>query len=95
MSKVNSLPEAQIEALAMTLGECGSGTDISRVLEDRGLTDRSGQSTKWRRLYWIFLDCQKRDKCANRVLDFAKSFLTPARFVGRQEDFEQSPRSRE
>ena len=88
MSKVHSLPEAQIEALAMALGECGSGTDISRVLEDRGLTDRSGQSTKWRRLYWVFLDCQRRDKCANRVLDFTKSFLTPARFVGRQEAFE-------
>jgi len=48
--------EGQIEYLARLLGECGSGTDISRVLNDRGLVDGSGESTKWRRLYWVFLD---------------------------------------
>jgi uncharacterized protein (TIGR02391 family) len=59
------------------------------VLADRGLSDNSGESTKWRRLYWVFLDVQRRDKCANRILDFIKSFLTPARFVGRSEEFER------
>ena len=87
MSKVDSMPEGQIEGLAKVLGECGSGSDISRVLEDRGLADRSDQSTKWRRLYWVFLDVQRRDKCANRILDFIRSFLAPARFVGRQDEF--------
>jgi uncharacterized protein (TIGR02391 family) len=72
------------------LGDCGSGTDISRVLNDRGLTDNSGESTKWRRLYRIFLECQQRDRCANRVIDFIQSFLIPARFVGRNEAFESS-----
>jgi uncharacterized protein (TIGR02391 family) len=71
------------------MGDCGSGTDITRVLADRGLSDNSGESTKWRRLYWVFLDVQRRDKCANRILDFIKSFLTPARFVGRSEEFER------
>ena len=80
--------EGQIESLAKVLGECGSGTDISRVLADRGLTDGSGESTKWRRLYSIFLETQRHDQSANRVLDFIKSFLTPARFVGRNENFE-------
>ena len=89
MSKVACLPEGQIEGLAKLLGECGSGTDITRVLQDRRLTDNSGESTKWRRLYWVFLDVQRQDMCANRVLDFVQSFLTPARFVGRREVFEQ------
>jgi uncharacterized protein (TIGR02391 family) len=88
MSKVPSLPEGQIEALAKLLGECGSGTDITRVLNDRGLADNSGESTKWRRLYRLFLDTQRKDGCANRILDFVQSFLTPARFVGRNEVFE-------
>ena len=88
MSKVDSMPEGQIEGLAKVLGECGSGSDISRVLEDCGLADRSGQSTKWRRLYWVFLDVQRRDKCANHILDFIRSFLAPARFVGRQDEFD-------
>ena len=89
MSKVACLPEGQIEGLAKLLGECGSGTDITRVLQHRRLTDNSGESTKWRRLYWVFLDVQRQDMCANRVLDFVQSFLTPARFVGRREVFEQ------
>jgi uncharacterized protein (TIGR02391 family) len=74
--------------LAKLLGECGSGTDITRVLNDRALEDNSGESTKWRRLYWIFLDTQRKHGCANRVLDFIHSFLTPARFVGRRAVFD-------
>ena len=88
MSAVPSFPEGQIEALARLLGECGSGTDISRVLSDRGLVDSSGESTKWRRLYRVFLESQKQHQCSNRILDFIQSFLIPARFVGRSEQFE-------
>jgi uncharacterized protein (TIGR02391 family) len=88
MASVSSFPEGQIEALARVLGECGSGTDISRVLQDRGLVDSSGESTKWRRLYWVFLDSQKTHHCANHVIDYIRAFLTPARFVGRAEEFE-------
>jgi len=89
MSAVPSFPEGQIEALAKLLGECGSGTDITRVLNDRGIQDNSGESTKWRRLYWIFLQSQRQHGCSNHVLDFIGAFLTPARFVGRNTEFEQ------
>lgn len=88
MSSFPSFPEGQVEALAKLLGECGSGTDISRVLDNRGLIDSSGESTNWRRLYSIFLESQRQSRCANRVLDFIQAFLTPARFVGRSEEFE-------
>jgi len=88
MSTVPSFQEGQIESLARMLGECGSGTDITHVLRDRGLVDKSGQSTKWRRLYWVFLNSQRQHGCANRVIDFVQSFLIPARFVGRNEEFE-------
>ena len=76
MTKIDTMPEGQIEALAKVLGECGSGTDITRILQNQGLIDSSGESTKWRRLYWMFLDLQRRDRCANRVLSFIESFLT-------------------
>lgn len=86
--RVPPLPEAQVESLARLLGDCGTGSDISRVLKDRGIADRSGESTKWRRLYTIFLDLQRRESSANRVLDFVQAFLSPARYVGRSEEFE-------
>lgn len=88
MSTVPAFSEGQLKALADLLGECGTGSDITRVLDDRGLEDRSGESTKWRRLYWVFRDSQRRYDCANQVIDFIQTFLTPARFVRRSEEFE-------
>ena len=88
MSSIPSFQEGSIETLAKILGECGSGSDISRVLADRSIHDGSGESTKWRRLYWIFLEIRRRDKCANRIVDFIQSFLTPARFAGRNDELE-------
>ncbi len=92
MASVPAFPEGQVEALARLLGECGSGTDISRVLDDRGLRDLSGESTKWRRLYSIFLQSQREHRCANQVIDFIGAFLKPARFVGRNDAFENHRR---
>ncbi len=88
MSAVLPFPAAQIEALAKLLGEYGTGTDISRVLQDCGLVDSSGESTKWRRLYWVFRDSQEQYKCANHVMDFIQSFVAPVRFVGKNQEFE-------
>lgn len=88
MTVVPSFEEASVESLARLVAECGSGSDITRVLAARNIHDGSGESTKWKRLYWVFLDVQRRDRCANRILDFIQSFLAPARFVGRNHDFE-------
>lgn len=88
MTLIPPLKEGEIQSLAQVLGECGSGTDISRVLKDRGLEDGSGESTKWRRLYSIFLEYQQQHQCANGILDFIRSFLTPPRFAGRNDEFE-------
>lgn len=88
MIPIEPFNEGTIEALAKVLGECGSGSDISRVLRDRGFIDNSGESTKWRRLYHIFLTSQRETRSPNQVLDFIRSFLTPTRFAGRNNEFE-------
>ncbi|RJQ07832.1 MAG: TIGR02391 family protein [Dehalococcoidia bacterium] len=93
MSAVPSFPDGQIESLARFLGECGSGSDISRVLQARKLVDQSGESTKWRRLYAVFSTIQQTDGSANRILDFVQAFLAPTRFVGRNEEFEANRES--
>lgn len=89
MSAVPPIEDGQVEALAKVLGECGSGTDITRVLNACGLVDHSGESTKWRRLYAIFHNSQLRTRSASQILAFIKSFVSPARFVGRSDEFEQ------
>jgi len=89
MSTIPPFPEGQIETLARMLAECGTGSDITRVLNDRSLKDESGESTKWRRLYWVFMRSQKQYWCANLILDFIGSFLSPTRYVGRSDEFER------
>lgn len=89
MSQVPPFDQSHIESLAKLLGESGSGTDITRVLEARGIKDDSGESTKWKRLYQVFLRIQEEGKSGARVLDFIQAFLAPARYVGRREEFER------
>mgnify|MGYP003880667111 CR=1 FL=1 len=43
-------------------------------------------------MYTIFLESQRQHRCANHVIGFVQSFLTPARFVGRSEEFENHRR---
>ena len=90
MSTIPVFAEGNIETLSKLLGDCGTGSDISRVLHACSIQDRSGESTKWRRLYWTFLDIQRRDGNSNRTLSFIQSFLAPARFVGRNGEFEDN-----
>lgn len=89
MSVIPSFPEGLVEGLSRVLGECGTGSDISRVLAACGLEDNSSVSTKWRRLYWVFMQSQQDYGVANHILAFIQSFLTPARFVGRNDEFEE------
>ena len=92
MATFPPLEDGQIEAIAKVLGECGTGSDIDRAFAARGLVDLSQQSTKWRRLYWVFSDSQTRFHCANHVLEFIRQYLSPSRFVGAGEAFERHRR---
>lgn len=89
MQGVMNLSEGQMESLAKLLGDCGTGNEISRVLNARGLEDKSNESTKWRRLYWIFTTNQAQYKTPVKTFDFIRSFLTPVRYIGRSDEFER------
>ena len=89
MALIEPLPEYQLETLAKFLGECGTGSQINMLLDQQGIQDRSGESTKWKRLYWVFREMQRRDQAANCILTFIVSLLAPERYVGRSDDFER------
>ena len=88
MSSTQCFEEGSVESLARLLADCGSGSDISRVLDHVGIRDDSGESTKWRRLYRIFLGVQRRDRCSDAILAFIQSFLTLGRFANQTDEFE-------
>jgi hypothetical protein len=88
MNIIPTFPESQIESLSRVLGECGTGDQITRAFLDRGIEDHSGQSTKWRRLHWVFSDSQRKHGCANHIIDFIQALFAPGRFVGKSSEFE-------
>lgn len=88
MVSVPVLSDAQLEQVSRLLGDCATGTEITRVLNSLGLEDVSGESTKWKRLYGTFLHYQRQDRAASKLIDYIRSALDPAGFVGRAEEFE-------
>ena len=89
MAPTQPLPDSVIEPVARLLGDYGTGTDISQILRDVGISDESPGDTKWRRLDRAFRDVQSRDKSANRILAFIAAYLAPVRYVGRTDEFER------
>ena len=88
VSAVSLFQDVHLEALSKELGDCGTGSEITRILNALSISDRSGESTKWRRLYHCLRAVQAEDGVPNRVLDFVRALLAPARFVGKSEMFE-------
>lgn len=85
---MDSFSDAQVEALAKVLGDCGTGSEITDSLKSYGLKDNSGESTKWKRLRCVFLESQRQNRCANGVINFIQIFLDPVRFRNKNEEFE-------
>lgn len=84
-----SFPPATVEALARRAGDYVTGSVISDVMTDKGLSDPSPRDTKWRRLAWAFRHLQAQGRNANGVLGFIEALLPPVRFAGRPDEFEQ------
>ena len=92
MSTFPSFDDSNVEAIAKILGDCGSGSDIVELFTAKGLSDQSNESTKWRRLRWVMVDCQRRHGCGNHVAELIRGLLAPPRFIGKLEEFESHRR---
>ncbi|WP_428249826.1 TIGR02391 family protein [Ferrovibrio sp.] len=88
MGNVPVLSDAQLEQVSRLLGDCSTGTDITRVLNSLRLEDVSGENTKWKRLYGTFLHYQRQDRAASKLIDYIRAALDPAGYVGRADEFE-------
>jgi len=83
---IPALEDAVIDRLSRTLGDAIVGSDITRMFDACGITDTSGESTKWKRIYYTFAELQRLDKCANRLGQFVQSALAPARWSARRDE---------
>lgn len=75
-------------ALSQALGDHMTGSEITKLLHQCGISDNSGQSTKWRRLEYAFIERQIQDQSANAILNFVKEVLQPVKFINKQQEYE-------
>ena len=88
MTNNYSLSSKQIENISKLFGDFLTGSEISKIFRDINVVDNSGESTKWRRLDFVFKYLQKRDSSINTLLRFISEALSPVSFVNDIEKFE-------
>lgn len=86
---IRKMSNSELEALSRELGEGCRGSELTRILNDCGLRDNSGESTKWRRIFAIFADKQEQDGNSNAFILFIQKSLAPVRFINlNHQDYE-------
>lgn len=92
MSAFPTFNENNLEQIARILGEEITGSQLSNIFDSRGISDTSGESTKWRRIYHSLLTRQRQDHCGNNIAAFIKSVMSPGRFINANDRFEEARR---
>lgn len=85
---LKSFDDGTIHNISQSLGDALIGSDITRIFQACDIRDTSGESTKWKRLYYTFREIQQRDRCGSRIGQFIEQALTPARWATREGEFE-------
>lgn len=88
MSNSIKLTTNQIENISKIIGELLSGSEITAKLNNLKIADNSNQSTKWRRINYIFSELTNRDNSSNSFLRFIQNVLAPESYVNNPELFE-------
>jgi len=84
-------PSGVLEGISKTLGRTVdglSGPEICKFLGEVGIQDLDSTNTKWKRLYNAFANNQNRLQTSNNILKFITQSMNPARFIGKNEQFE-------
>lgn len=92
---VSTLPmftEVHLEGIARILGDALTGTELTNIFNICGIQDVSRTSTKWRRICASLLFRQREDQCGNNVAAFIKAVMSPGRYIGAEEEFEDRRR---
>jgi hypothetical protein len=82
-----------LEGISKVLGDTANGltgTEIGKFLQEVSIPDIDSTNTKWKRLYNAFVTFQNRKKLSNNILKFINKSMSPARFIGRTEQFENT-----
>lgn len=82
---------AVLEGIARVIGDTAkglTGPEIAKFLAEENIPDVDPLNTKWKRIFNAFVDFQNRRRLSNNILLFVSKSMNPARFIGKQEQFE-------
>mgnify|MGYP000897815294 CR=1 FL=1 len=82
-----------LEGISKVLGDTANGltgTEIGKFLQEVSIPDVDSSNTKWKRLYNAFVTFQNRRQLSNNILTFINKSMNPARFIGRNEQYEDT-----
>ena len=82
-----------LEGLSKILGDTADGlnsTEIGNFLQEVDIVDVDPSNTKWKRLYSAFVNYQNKTHISNNILRFINKSMEPVRFVGRNEQYEDT-----
>ncbi len=80
-----------LEGISKALGDTTnglSGAEIGKFLQEVNIPDVDSTNTKWKRLFNAFVDFQNKSQLSNNILTLINKAMNPARFIGKQEQFE-------
>lgn len=80
-----------LEGISRILGDTNgglTGPEIGKFLAEVGIQDIDSANTKWKRLFNAFVGYQNKAKISNNILKFINKSMSPARFIGKNEQFE-------
>ena len=82
-----------LEGISKVLGDSSiglTGTEIGKFLLEVNIPDIDPSNSKWRRIYNAFVSFQNRKQLSNNILTFINKSMNPARFIGRNEQYEDT-----
>ena len=85
--KIRKLANSEVEVLARIVAECMTGSQKNEIFRECGVRDTSNESTKRKRIHYIFLTRQEIDGSSNAFLNFIKKSLKPVRFINSQNGY--------
>lgn len=85
------ISSAVLEGICKILGDTDkglTGVEIEKFLRETNIYDVDSTLTKWKRLWSAFVNDQNKTQMSNKILIFINKSMDPARFVGRNNEYE-------
>jgi len=77
-----------LESVSKCLADFVSHSEVSKFLEESGLSNNDPTNSKWKRLYNSFAAYQNENQYSNAIQIFIQKVASPVRFINNEEQYD-------